>query len=176
MDEPTRGAEVVPVSEERESRADIARIWALCTTKRGLESWWAPEGFVMRVAELDVRKGGPVEFVYTEASAAGDPAWHQQLERQGISTSWRARGVFEEVRSPTHLSFRQNLDFGPQRAPQPFRWSLDLRRVPSGTRISGRAEAAPTKHWKLLGRRNLAGQLDRLVARAERPSDEGPSG
>ncbi len=127
----------------------------------------------MRVETLDVRVGGRIDFVYEEASAARDPAWRRQLEDGGLSTAWTARGVFQEVKAPSRLAFRQSLDFGPKSRPQEYRMTVQLRPEGTATYLEMTAEATSTKHWLLLAERNLIGQLDRLTE-ALTPNRPGP--
>lgn len=117
----------------------------------------------MRVEKLDVRVGGQIEFVYEEVGAVRNPEWRKELQAKGLSASWEARGTFLEAHRPSRLSFRQALDFGPEAPPQDYLMVARFYAGGNGTRIVLAAEAPPTKHWLLLGRQNLAGQLDRLT-------------
>ena len=49
------------LSIERTFRAPIEAVWALWTTKAGLESWWGPEGCRVKVRSLEARAGGVLE-------------------------------------------------------------------------------------------------------------------
>jgi uncharacterized protein YndB with AHSA1/START domain len=40
---------------ERKYEAAIEDAWELWTTKEGIESWWGPDGFSVKVHELDLR-------------------------------------------------------------------------------------------------------------------------
>ena len=163
MDDPSRTGRLVRFSEERVLPAPVQKVWSLWTTRDGLESWWSPEAFVMKVEELDVRVGGRIEFTYEEAGSVSTPEWQSQFQGKGLSTSWSGRGTFLEVDRLRRLSFRQALDFGPKSSPQDDRMAADFRAVETGTRLILTAEAPSSKHWMLLGRPNLVGQLDRLA-------------
>ena len=43
---------------ERTYRATIDEVWDMWTTKEGIESWWGPDGFAVKVRKLDLRAGG----------------------------------------------------------------------------------------------------------------------
>ena len=38
------------ITFERTFRATVGEVWDLWTTKKGLESWWGPQGFATRAA------------------------------------------------------------------------------------------------------------------------------
>jgi uncharacterized protein YndB with AHSA1/START domain len=50
---------------ERTYRAALEEVWALWTTKEGVESWWGPEGFAVAVHHLDLRVGGALQYTMT---------------------------------------------------------------------------------------------------------------
>ena len=160
-DVPGRGR-AASLSTQRRVAAGSARVWTQCTTKRGLESWWAPEGIVLTVEAVEVRTGGRIEFQYEEAAAARDPRWKAEVEAKGQGTSWTARGTFTVVEPDRRLEFRQRLDFGRGRPLQDYRHFLEFRAEDDATVIVSRAEAPASKQWSLLGMSNLIGQLERL--------------
>ncbi len=176
-EDPQRTSELSSVRCERHLATSPERLWALWTTAEGLASWWAPEGFVLAVETLEPRVGGGIVLRYEEAGAASDPAWGRELRRRGQSTGFSARGAFTEIEPPRRLAFAQELDFG--RAGVPTRYTLSAQFLPSGsaTRAEVTAAATPSKHWTLLGRANLAGQLERLAGVVAGNGDgRGPSG
>jgi uncharacterized protein YndB with AHSA1/START domain len=154
---------LVSITAERLLGASCANVWSLWTTRRGLESWWSPEGFMMKVTALEARVGGPIEFRYEDAGSAGNSVWRGALQARGLASSWTARGSFLKVDAPRWLAFRQALDFGSNGATQEYRMTAEFRAEGAGTHLIMTAEATPSKHWDLLGRTNLEGQLDRLA-------------
>ncbi len=69
-------------SLQRTYPATPETIWELWTTPEGIARWWAPDGFVTEVQQLDVRPGG--ELVYrTEVTMAMEPmhddTWTERL-------------------------------------------------------------------------------------------------
>jgi uncharacterized protein YndB with AHSA1/START domain len=55
---------------ERTYQASLDHLWALWTTKEGLESWWGPEGFMTTVRKLELRPGGVWEYAMTATAPA----------------------------------------------------------------------------------------------------------
>ena len=47
-----------PIRFERVYDASIEDVWALWTTKEGLEEWFAPEGMRVEMTALQLRVGG----------------------------------------------------------------------------------------------------------------------
>lgn len=150
------------LSLDRELAAPIDAVWRAWTTKALLERWWAPPGFVFTVQRLDLRVGGAIDFEFVEVGAARHPAWREELEASGIPTAFTAHGRFSVVAPPTRLAFVQALRFGARTRPLEYALSVRLTEVPRGTRAAVVVESTPTKHWAVLGRGNLEGQLDRL--------------
>ncbi len=50
---------------ERVYHASFEDIWALWTTKEGIEEWFAPEGMRVEVSALQLRVGGAFDHVMT---------------------------------------------------------------------------------------------------------------
>ena len=80
------------VTIERTLRAPLADVWALWTTREGIESWWGPEGFRVTVRHLDLRPGGELLYVM-EAVGPDQIAF---MKRAGMPTAHDARIVYRE--------------------------------------------------------------------------------
>ena len=50
------------ITIERTFNAAIEDVWALWTTADGIESWWGPEGFRVKVRKLELRPGGALHY------------------------------------------------------------------------------------------------------------------
>ena len=50
------------ITIERTFNAAIEDVWALWTTADGIESWWGPEGFRVKVRKLELRAGGALHY------------------------------------------------------------------------------------------------------------------
>src|SRR5690606_10024917 len=74
--EATRGEEMTlgelgadAISFERVYDASVEDVWALWTTREGLEAWFAPEGMHFEVSALELRVGGAFDHVMTAVGA-----------------------------------------------------------------------------------------------------------
>lgn len=97
------------ITLERTYKATAAEIWAAWTTKSGIESWWAPDGFAVEVQKLEVEPGG--ELLYT-MTAVG-PAQVEFMESAGMPLTTPARKRFTEVMEPTRLAYVSIVDYAP---------------------------------------------------------------
>ena len=60
-------------SIRRSFAAPIEEVWALWTTREGIESWWGPEGFEVEVTEMDLRPGGELSYLMTAKAVVTAP-------------------------------------------------------------------------------------------------------
>jgi len=47
---------------ERSLKASVGAVWELWTTSAGIESWWGPDGFEVKVRTLDLRPQGELRY------------------------------------------------------------------------------------------------------------------
>src|SRR5262245_36873456 len=94
---------------ERVYDALIEDVWALWTTKAGLEEWYAPEGMHVEVSALELEVGGAFEHVMT-AVGAEQVAYLANLNRP---TTARVSGRFVEIVPHRRLRIRFDIDFVP---------------------------------------------------------------
>ncbi|MBV9329549.1 MAG: SRPBCC domain-containing protein [Chloroflexi bacterium] len=69
-------------------------VFAACTEPRHMAQWWGPRGYVLTVAEMDVRAGGTYRFV----------------QRAPDGNTYAFHGTFFEVEPPEHLRMSQIFD------------------------------------------------------------------
>lgn len=94
---------------ERVYEASIQDVWALWTTKDGIESWWGPEGFTVSVRKLDLRAGG--ELLY--AMTAIGPNQIKFMKDAGMPITTEARVAYIEVNPMRRLAYTHLIDFVP---------------------------------------------------------------
>ena len=100
-------------------------VWRALTEPGHLVHWWGPQGFTVRVAEVDLRPGGI--FRYTLRSPDG---WEM-----------RGRWVYQEIAAPERLvtltSFTDD-NGNPARHPMNPMWPLEMHTVASLTEAGGK--------------------------------------
>ncbi len=65
------------ITIERTYKAPIEDVWELWTTKEGIESWWGPDGFSVKVHSIDLRPGGELRYAMT-ATAQPQIEFHEE--------------------------------------------------------------------------------------------------
>jgi len=91
----------------RTYEASVEDVWNLWTTKAGIESWWGPEGFTVKVHKLDLRPEG--ELLY--AMTATGPGQIEFMKRAGMPLTTEARLRYTEVRPMQRLAYVHLIDF-----------------------------------------------------------------
>jgi uncharacterized protein YndB with AHSA1/START domain len=155
-----------PIRFERVYDGPVEDLWALWTTKAGLEEWFAPEGWQIEVCALEPHVGGAFEHVGT-AVAADATAY---LASVGRSSSTRVRGRFLEVVPHERLHIRFTMDFLPGVEPYPYDIVVELHTEGERVRMVVTADAHPDAEMTRLATLGLASQLRRFDALlAKRP-------
>jgi uncharacterized protein YndB with AHSA1/START domain len=114
---------------ERTYRAGIESVWSLWTTPEGLESWWGPRGFELKVRKLDLRPGG--DLLYTTTAKA--PEQVDRMRRAGMPLTREWHSTYTEVVPQRRLAFATLADFVPLVAPYTVETAVDL--YPSGRSV-----------------------------------------
>ena len=148
---------------KRTYRATPETIWELWTTPDGIAGWWAPDGFVTEVRQLDLRPGGQL----VHAMTATAPEQVSFMENAGMPLTTVARKTFTEIEKPTHLAYQSLIDFVPDKEPYEHLTVVDVR--PSGDEVEVTMTVEPLHDdtWTerlLAGRANELDNLARLLA------------
>jgi len=77
------------ITMERTLDGTLDDVWELWTTKDGIESWWGPEGFETKVAKLELRVGGTLEYSFT--AVGKDQVQFMQQAGQPLTQHMKAR-------------------------------------------------------------------------------------
>ena len=107
---------------ERTYKAEPMELWALWTTKEGLESWWGPEGFRAEVHRIEGHLGGPLHYDMVAAT----PEMTAAMENMGQPASTECKGCFSEFRPYERLFLTQVIDFLPGVRPYDSRMEVDF--------------------------------------------------
>ncbi|MFG1351899.1 SRPBCC domain-containing protein [Xanthobacter autotrophicus] len=119
--------------------APIEDVWALWTTKEGLEEWFAPEGMRFEVSTLELRAGGAFDHVMT-AVGAEQVAYLASLDRP---LSVRVSGRFLEIERHRKLHIRFDMDFVPGVEPYPYNMMVELHAEAGQVRMVLTADRHP---------------------------------
>ena len=144
---------------ERTFKASPDKVWAMLTTREGLDRWWAPEGFRSVVQHLDVRVGGRFEIVMT----AIRPEIVAHLKALGVPASNVARGDYTDVQTHRRLVYANAMDFVPGVAPYTTNTVIEMSAAPGGgTRLVVTNEFLHDTTWTEGARRGWEQQIGNL--------------
>jgi len=144
---------------ERTFKASPDRVWAMLTSREGLERWWGPDGFRAVVQYLDVRVGGRFEIVMT----AVRPEIVAHLKTLGVPASNVARGDYTHVQTHRRLAYDNAIDFVPGVAPYATSTVIQLSSTSSGgTRVVVTNDVLHDAIWTENARRGWEQQIGNL--------------
>jgi uncharacterized protein YndB with AHSA1/START domain len=146
------------VSIERTFKAAVEDVWELWTTKDGIESWWGPDGFVVKVRRLDFRLGG--ELLYAMTATA--PEQIEFLKKAGMPLTTESLVTYTEVEPLRRLGFRQMADFIPGVKPYEVETTVALETGPQGVRMVLILDAMHDEHWTKMAVMGWENELDKL--------------
>ena len=113
MNETSPDAPKRRITLERTYRARIEDVWELWTTKDGIESWWGPGGFAVKVRKLELRPGGELHYAMTAIA----PPQIEFMKKAGMPLTTEARLTYTEIVAPRRLASTHLADFIPGVAP-----------------------------------------------------------
>jgi uncharacterized protein YndB with AHSA1/START domain len=131
------------VTLERTYAADVQDVWALWTTKDGIESWWGPGGFTVTVRSLDLRPGGELRYAMT----AVDPAQVAFLQQAGMPLTQECRITFIDVQPLRRLEYLHLADFIPGVDPYDVTHTVEFHDTPGGVRMVLTFDAMHADEW-----------------------------
>jgi uncharacterized protein YndB with AHSA1/START domain len=143
---------------ERVYDASVEDVWALWTTKEGLEEWYAPEGMQVEVLTLELRVGGAFHHVMT-AVGAEQVAYFVNLNRP---TSVRVSGRFVEIVHHRRLRIRFDIDFVPGVESYPYDMAVELHTEAGRVRMIVTADRHPDPEMTRGAGLGLTSQLQRF--------------
>ncbi|MBB5915802.1 uncharacterized protein YndB with AHSA1/START domain [Nocardia transvalensis] len=151
------------ITLERTYPTTAERIWELWTTEKGIESWWAPDGFTVHVDELDLRPDG--ELVYT--MTATGPEQVEFMNSAGLPLATQSRKTFTAVYPTAHLAYDSLVDFVPGEEPYQHRTTVDISPDGDGAvRVVMTIEPMHDDEWTqriVAGRGNELDNLGKVV-------------
>jgi uncharacterized protein YndB with AHSA1/START domain len=154
------------ITLERTYASPIEDVWELWTTREGIESWWGPDGFTVKVRKLELRPGG--ELVYAMIATA--PEMIDFMKRSGMPVSQECRGRYVDIVEHRRLELVQLMDFIPDVQAYDARTLVELEATADGVRMVVSLDAMHDELWTqraVMGWESQLGRLEkRLAARA----------
>jgi uncharacterized protein YndB with AHSA1/START domain len=155
------------ITFERTFEAPVEDVWELWTTKAGVESWWGPEGFRVKVHAIDPRPGGEMRYLMT----AVDPAIVEGMKRANLPLATEAKLTYREIAPFRRLSYFHAVDFVPGVAAYDVETVVQLAAGAAGVRMVVTIEAMHDARWTEMAVKGWESQLDkagRLLAARHR--------
>ena len=149
---------------ERSFRAPITDVWELWTTREGIESWWGPEGFTVKVGRLDLRRGG--QLLYTMSATGAEQI--DYMRKAGMPVTTQHSLTYLEVSPRRRLAYRHLADFIPGVQPYEVETILELSKDGDGTALALTFDAMHDDHWTklaVMGHESELTRLEQLIAR-----------
>jgi len=147
------------VSIERTFNAAIEEVWELWTTKDGIESWWGPDGFEVKVRKLDFRPGG--ELLYDMTAIAPDQI--EFMKKAGMPLTTPSFVTYTEVVPRKRIAFTQLADFIPNVTPYKVAMAVDFDTSPQGVRMVVSLDAMHDEYWTKMAVMGWENELDKLA-------------
>jgi len=144
---------------ERTFNAPIEDVWELWTTSDGIESWWGPEGFAVKVHRLELRPGGELTYAMTATA----PEQKEFLKKAGMPLTQEARVTYTEVVRPRRLAFTQLADFIPNVKPYEVAMTVEFATGSEGVRMVLTLDAMHDERWTRLAVMGWESELDKLA-------------
>jgi uncharacterized protein YndB with AHSA1/START domain len=145
---------------ERVFDATIEDAWEMWTTPAGVEAWWGPDGFEVKVRSMDLKPGGQMTYVMT-AIAADQVDF---MKKAGMPQATEARLTFAEVDPPRRLAYSHLADFIPGVEPYTVGMQVDLDPTPEGVRMRLTIDAMHDAAWTDRMVQGWENELDKLAA------------
>jgi uncharacterized protein YndB with AHSA1/START domain len=149
------------ITIERTYQATVEDVWDLWTTVDGIESWWGPEGFAVKVRKLDLRPGGVLEY----AMIATAPAQIEFMRNAGMPLTTEARVTYTEVDPRRRLAYEHLVDFVPGVKPYALAHVVELHPGPLGVRMVLTFDAMHDEEWTQRAVMGWESELGKLAKR-----------
>jgi uncharacterized protein YndB with AHSA1/START domain len=147
------------ITLERTFNASMQDVWDLWTTEEGIESWWGPEGFAVKVRELDLRPGGGLAYVMTATA----PDQIEFLRKAGMPLTNEHRLTYTDVAPRRRLAYTHLADFIPGVKPYEVTTVVEFDASPQGVRMVLTLDAMHDEQWTRLAVMGWESELAKLA-------------
>jgi uncharacterized protein YndB with AHSA1/START domain len=148
---------------ERVYEASIEDVWELWTTSEGIESWWGPDGFSVKVHQLDLRAGGEMRYAMT----AVDPPQVQFMKQAGMPLTTEAKLTYTEIVPGKSISYTHKADFIPGVEPYDVGNKVEFFKEGRNVRMVLTLDPMHSDEWterSVMGMESQLGKFDRVLA------------
>jgi len=148
---------------KRTYTASIDEVWNLWTTEDGIESWWGPEGFAVKVHKLDLRAGGQMLYAMT----AVDPAQVKFMTQAGIPLTTEGKLTYTEIVHGKSIAYTHRADFIPGVEPYDVGNRVEFHTDKSGVCMVLRLDPMHSEEWTqraVMGMESQLGKLAKILA------------
>lgn len=145
---PVRRTYAPTLTIERTFKAPVEKLWAMWTTKQGLETWYWPEGMVGKVKHLDLRVGG---------------TW--EIAAEGLPHS--SRGTFTDIAQGQRLGMVVPVDFLPDVEAYDRIDTVEFASVPGGSKLTLRTTRMHNDEWNAMSSLGWTSSLNKLAQALE---------
>jgi uncharacterized protein YndB with AHSA1/START domain len=147
------------ITLERFFDATADEVWELWTTVDGVEAWWGPDGFEVKVREMDLRPGG--EMTYVMIATAPDQV--DFMRKAGMPLATEAHLTFSEVDPPLRLAYDHRVDFVPGVERYLVATEVDIEAAGNGVRMTLTIQAMHDAEWTQRMVSGWENELDKLA-------------
>lgn len=147
------------VKIERTFKATPEEVWELWTTAEGIESWWGPDGFNVKVRKLELRAGGALQY----AMIAVGPDQIAFMQKAGMPLSSETRAFFTEVTPPRRLAITCVVDFVPGVEPYESATVVELAARGDETHLVLTIEVMHDEQWTQMAVAGWEQELGKLA-------------
>lgn len=148
----------------RTFQATPEEVWEMWTTRQGIEAWWGPDGWEVKVRKLELRPGGELRYDMLPVV----PEMVAFMKQAGAPRTTACSLRFTEVSPPRRLAYLHAADFIPGVEPYDVAYQVDLEPTPEGTRLTLTFEAMHDETWTgraVQGWEMELGKLEKALSR-----------
>ena len=151
---------------ERTYTASIEDVWELWTTEEGIESWWGPDGFSVKVHELDLRPGGEMRYAMTAVTAAQV----QFMKRAGMPLTTEAKLTYTAIVPGKSIAYTHRADFIPGVEPYDVGNKVEFFAEGDNVRMIVTLDPMHSDEWTqraVMGMESQLGKLARVLGQRD---------
>jgi len=146
------------ITIERTYRTSVDDLWNLWTTKAGIESWWGPEGFKVKVHELELRVGGQIHY----SMIAVAPEQIKFMKQAGMPLEHEVRHAYTEIVPKQRIVQSHVIDFIPGVKPYQTSSVVEFNVHGPDVRMLLTLDAMHDEEWTERARMGWESQLGKL--------------